>query len=237
MEIVSSEKLMKSMKMKGLEVDLWLSENGLPKSMKPMIMENVRKKLEGKRNDNMEILSVLPLEHLSYLKRCLCLGTLNKVPKLREIKGMDDLKGICELLKPMIFAKDTFILREGEPIDMIIFISLGIVRTYTTPNDGIRAHSLKKGNFYGEELVSWASRFPPSSDLPISKRIVRSLTKVECFALMADDLKNHVILKYFWWQFTKDMNLNHLNKFEMALLEELALASLGRAILRLKKRH
>lgn len=75
----TSEKQRRNMKMKGLEVELWLSENRLPNTMKTRIMENVHRKLEENKNVHVEILFVLPPDYLSYVKRCLCLATLRKV--------------------------------------------------------------------------------------------------------------------------------------------------------------
>ncbi|KAL6270114.1 hypothetical protein ACE6H2_027025 [Prunus campanulata] len=87
--------------------------------------------------------------------------------------------------------------------------SRGILLTYTT-NNGAGTSSggssttkcLAKGDFYGEELLTWASTFSPLSDLPISTRFVKSLTKVEAFALMANDLK--IIASKFWRHFSTD---------------------------------
>ncbi|BBH03743.1 hypothetical protein Prudu_014693 [Prunus dulcis] len=72
------EKLRREMKLKGLDVELWLSRNRLPNTMKTRIMENVRRKLEENENVHVEILFVLPPDYLSYVKRCLCLATLRK---------------------------------------------------------------------------------------------------------------------------------------------------------------
>ncbi|BBN69540.1 cyclic nucleotide gated channel 1, partial [Prunus dulcis] len=139
----TSEKLRRKTKMKGLEVELWLSENGLPKTMKARIMENVHRELGKNKNGHVEILTALPPEYLSYVKRCLCLATLRKashtyslVPKLKEIEGLDELKEICEHFKPVIYVKDSFIIREGWPLDMILLITQGNVLTYATSSGG-----------------------------------------------------------------------------------------------------
>ncbi|XP_020420362.1 cyclic nucleotide-gated ion channel 1 [Prunus persica] len=229
----TSEKQRRNMKMKGLEVELWLSENRLPNTMKTRIMENVHRKLEENKNVHVEILFVLPPDYLSYVKRCLCLATLRKVPKLKDIDGLEELKGICDHFKPVIYAKDSFIIREGEALDMILLVTQGTVRSYTTSNgvkkDPTTPKHIKQGDFYGEELISWASKFPPSTELPISDKNVRSITRVEAFALTAEDLKNHVLLRYFWWQFTKGIDLNNLTDSQMLQLKELAVINPQRA--------
>ncbi|CAL9030908.1 unnamed protein product [Prunus brigantina] len=238
----TSEKLRRRTKMKGLEVELWLSENGLPmKTMKARIMENVHRELEKNKNGHVEILSALPPDFLSYVKRCLCLATLRKVPKLREIEGLDELKEICEHFKPVIYAKDSFIIREGEPLDMILLITQGTVRTYTTSSGGKNHPSkpkcIKKDDFYGGELIKWASNFPPSTEVLISDKNVRAIARVEAFSLTAEDLRNHVILRYFWWQFTKSIDLKDLTDSQMQQLTELAVITVQRAFRRSRKRR
>ena len=51
---------------------------------------------------------------------------------------------------------------------------------------------IEKGEFYGEELLEWGFNGSPSpklSDFPISTKTVKTFTKVEAFALTANDLK------------------------------------------------
>ncbi|KAL6281001.1 hypothetical protein ACE6H2_017882 [Prunus campanulata] len=162
-----------------------------------------------------------------------------QVPKLKDIEGLEELKGICEHFKPVIYAKDSFIIREGEPLDMILLVTQGTVRSYTTSNGGKKDPTtpkhIKQGDFYGEELISWASKFPPSTELPISDKNVRSITRVEGFALTAEDLKNHVVLRYFWWQFTKGIDLNNLTDSQMLQLKELAVINSQRSFRSRKK--
>ncbi|BBH03741.1 cyclic nucleotide gated channel 1 [Prunus dulcis] len=232
------EKLRREMKLKGLDVELWLSRNRLPNTMKTRIMENVRRKLEENENVHVEILFVLPPDYLSYVKRCLCLATLRKVPKLKDITGLEELKGICEHFKPVIYAQDSFIIREGEPLDMILLVTQGTLRSYTTSNGGKKDPTtpkhIKQGDYYGEELISWASKFPPATELPISDKNVRSITRVEAFALTAEDLKNHVVLRY-WWHFSKGIDLNKLTDSRMEQLRELAVIHSQRAFRRRKR--
>ncbi|BFG32423.1 hypothetical protein CerSpe_186970 [Prunus speciosa] len=235
----TSEKLRRKMKMKGLEVELWLSEHGLPNTMKAGIMDNVHRVLEENKNGHVEILTALPPEYLSRVTRCLCLATLRKVPKLKEIKGLDELKEICEYFKPVIYPKDNFIIREGEPLEMILLVTQGIVRTYTTStgvkNKPSTPKSIKKGDFYGEELINWASKYPPPTELPISDKNVRSIARVEAFALTAEDLKNHVIPKYFRWQLSKGIDLKNLTDSQMLQLKQFAAKTIQTAFRHARK--
>lgn len=193
------------------EIDLWLHKNGLPKSLKMGIMDNVQQKLEENKDVHVEnILSILPLKHKRHIMRLLRLASLRKVSMLRH---MDEqvLKGICEYLKPVIYAEDSYIIREGEPLEKMIFITQGIAWTYATNIDGGRSSSsssigcLEKGDFYGEELLNWAFNFASFSELPISTRTVKSQRKLEAFAIRANDLQS--VVSKFWWHFS--MELQH----------------------------
>ncbi|XP_021830089.1 cyclic nucleotide-gated ion channel 1-like [Prunus avium] len=205
-------RIIQQLKMKDLEVQLWLSENDIPKNMKATIMQKVHKQLEQNKDVHVEnILSILPLEQKRFIKRHLCWPTMKKVPMLRV---MDDqvLKEIFDYLKPVSYTEDNHIIVEGEPLVKMLFITQGILLTYTTNNGAGKSSGgssttkcLGKGDFYGEELLTWASTFSPLSDLPISTRFVKSLTKVEAFALTANDLK--IIASKFQWHFKTDVGM------------------------------
>ncbi|KAI5314226.1 hypothetical protein L3X38_043402 [Prunus dulcis] len=205
-------RIIRQLKMKDLEVQFWLSENDIPKNMKATIMQKVHKQLEQNKDVRVEnILYILPLEQKRFIKRHLCWPTMKKVPMLRV---MDDqvLKEIFDNLKPVSYTEDKCIIGEGEPLVKMLIITRGILLTYTT-NNGARRSSggssttkcLAKGDFYGEELLTWASTFSPLSDLPISTTFVKSLTKVEAFALMANDLKT--IASKLWRHFRTDARM------------------------------
>lgn len=107
---------------------------------------------------------------------------------------MDDrlLDAVCERLKPSLYTGSSYILKEGEPVDEMLFILRGSLESITT--DGGRTgffnrSLLKEGDFCGEELLTWALDPKSSLNFPSSTRTVRSLNEVEAFALGADDLK------------------------------------------------
>lgn len=107
---------------------------------------------------------------------------------------MDDqlLDAICERLVSSLSTKDTYIVREGDPVNEMLFIIRGNLESSTT-NGGrsgfFNSITLRPGDFCGEELLTWALMPNPSVNLPSSTRTVRSLTEVEAFALRAEDLK------------------------------------------------
>lgn len=107
---------------------------------------------------------------------------------------MDDqlMDAMCDRLKPVLYTENSYIVREGDPVDEMLFVMRGKLLTVTT-NGGrtgfFNADYLRAGDFCGEELLTWALDPHTSSNLPISTRTVQALEEVEAFALMADDLK------------------------------------------------
>lgn len=102
------------------------------------------------------------------------------------------LDAICERLKPSLFTESTYIVREGDPVDEMLFIIRGRLESVTT--DGGRSgffnrSLLKEGDFCGEELLTWALDPKSGSNLPSSTRTVKAITEVEAFALVAEELK------------------------------------------------
>jgi cyclic nucleotide gated channel len=102
------------------------------------------------------------------------------------------LDAMCDRMKPVLYTEKSCIIREGDPVDEMIFIMRGKVKTMTT-NGGrtgfFNSLFLMPGDFCGEELLTWALDPNSSSNLPTSTRTVETISEVEAFALMADDLK------------------------------------------------
>lgn len=107
---------------------------------------------------------------------------------------MDDqlLDAICERLVSSLNTKDTYIVREGDPVNEMLFIIRGQLESSTT-NGGrsgfFNSITLRAGDFCGEELLTWALIPTSRLNLPSSTRTVKAITEVEAFALRAVDLK------------------------------------------------
>ncbi|KAK1574837.1 hypothetical protein Q3G72_000288 [Acer saccharum] len=102
------------------------------------------------------------------------------------------LKAICERLKPVLYPTQTCIVGEGDPIDEMFFIMSGKLLSTISRDINFSADPLYLDEFCGEELSMWAIDLQSSSDLqlPISTRTIKTHTEVEAFALMANDLKD-----------------------------------------------
>lgn len=102
------------------------------------------------------------------------------------------LDAICERLKPALCTVGTSLVREGDPVNEMLFIIRGHLDSYTT-NGGrtgfFNSCCIGPGDFCGEELLTWALDPRPSVILPSSTRTVKAISEVEAFALIAEDLK------------------------------------------------
>ncbi|KAG7981344.1 hypothetical protein I3843_05G229200 [Carya illinoinensis] len=132
-----------------------------------------------------------PLFTRRKIQRLLCLPLLQKVPLLKS-QDKYKLKLISrDYLKQVYYNENSYIVREGEPLDALLFITRGIVWTYTTSPDHRQTGCLETDDFYGVELLEWVFKSPSLSDpsnLPFSTRTLRCQTKVEAFALTAGNI-------------------------------------------------
>ncbi|XP_061998352.1 cyclic nucleotide-gated ion channel 1-like isoform X2 [Rosa rugosa] len=101
----------------------------------------------------------------------------------------------------------------GEPFDRMVFITEGLMWTYTTATESshygkatkpatspsMDTNFLKKGDSYGHALLQFASS--SLAALPTSNENVRCHTRVVAFVLMAKDLKNIVTKCEHLWPF------------------------------------
>ncbi|GAB2222814.1 hypothetical protein Droror1_Dr00016942 [Drosera rotundifolia] len=166
------------------------------RQLTPQLQERVRQFVQynwlATRGVNEEsILRSLPLDLRRQVQRHLCLSLVRRVPFFAQ---MDEplLDAICERLIATLSTKGTYIVREGDPVDEMLFIIRGQLESSTT--DGGRSGffnsiTLRPGDFCGEELLTWALMPNATLNLPISTRTVKALTEVEAFALGAEDLR------------------------------------------------
>ncbi|XWS37956.1 hypothetical protein CRYUN_Cryun19dG0089600 [Craigia yunnanensis] len=183
---------LEEMRVKRRDAEQWMSHRLLPENLRERIRRYEQYKWQETRGvDEENLLCNLPKDLRRDIKRHLCLALLMRVPMFEK---MDEqlLDAMCDRLKPVLYTEESYIVREGDPVDEMLFIMRGKLLTITT-NGGrtgfFNSEYLGAGDFCGEELLTWALDPHSSSNLPISTRTVRALTEVEAFALMADDLK------------------------------------------------
>ncbi|GMI92121.1 cyclic nucleotide-gated channel 15 [Hibiscus trionum] len=179
-------------RIKRTDTEQWMRHRQLP----PELRHSVRKYDQYKwlatgGVDEEALLKGLPLDLRRDIKRHLCLDLVRRVPLFDQ---MDErmLDAICERLKPSLCTEGTILVREGDPVNEMLFIIRGHLDSYTTNGgrtDFFNSCKIGPGDFCGEELLTWALDPRPSVILPCSTRTVKAISEVEAFALRAEDLK------------------------------------------------
>ncbi|XP_051129344.1 probable cyclic nucleotide-gated ion channel 16 [Andrographis paniculata] len=179
-------------RIKRKDTEEWMRHRQLPDNLQDRVRRFVQynwQSTRGVKED--ELLQALPLDLRRLIQKHLCLDLVRRVPFFSK---MDDqlLDAICGRLVSSLHTKCTYIVREGDPVNEMLFIIRGQLESSTT--DGGRSGffnsiTLKPGDFCGEELLTWALMIGPNLNRPASTRTVKCITEVEGFALRADDLK------------------------------------------------
>ncbi|KAG5073342.1 hypothetical protein JHK86_008553 [Glycine max] len=160
------------MRVKRHDIELWMSHRMLPEFLKERIRRNEQYKWQENRGvDEETLIRNLPRNLRRDLKRHFCLDLVKRT---------------------VLYAENSFIVREGDPVEEMLFIMSRKVSSVTT-NGGrtgfFNSLFLMAGDFCGEEILIWASDPSSSSKLPISTRTGQTISEVEAFALMSEDLK------------------------------------------------
>ncbi|KAL8255613.1 hypothetical protein R6Q59_030680 [Mikania micrantha] len=174
------------------DTEQWMHHRQLPPELRQSVRRYDQYKWVATRGvDEESLLKGLPLDLRRDIKRHLCYDLVRRVPLFDQ---MDQrmLDAICERLKPALCTQGTCLVREGDPVNEMLFIVRGILDSNTT-NGGrtgfFNSCRIGPGDFCGEELLTWALDPRPSVILPSSTRTVKAISEVEAFALIADDLK------------------------------------------------
>ncbi|XP_065865266.1 protein CNGC15b isoform X2 [Euphorbia lathyris] len=179
-------------RIKRTDTEQWMHHRQLPPELRQSVRKYDQYKWVATRGVNEErLLKGLPLDLRRDIKRHLCLDLVRRVPLFDQ---MDErmLDAICERLKPALSTAGTYLVREGDLVNEMLFIIRGHLDSYTT-NGGrtgfFNSCRIGPGDFCGEELLTWALDPRPSVILPSSTRTVKAISEVEAFALRAEDLK------------------------------------------------
>ncbi|XP_047330051.1 probable cyclic nucleotide-gated ion channel 5 [Impatiens glandulifera] len=183
---------LEEMRVKRRDSEQWMHHRMLPQDLRERVRRYDQYKwLETRGVDEESLVQTLPKDLRRDIKRHLCLALVKRVPLFED---MDErlLDAICERLKPCLYTENTYLVREGDPVDEMLFIIRGRLESVTT--DGGRSgffnrSFLKEGDFCGDELLTWALDPKSGSNLPSSTRTVKALKEVEAFALVAEELK------------------------------------------------
>ncbi|XP_035816016.1 cyclic nucleotide-gated ion channel 1 isoform X5 [Zea mays] len=180
------------MRVKSRDTDQWMSYRHLPENLKERIRRYEQYRWQETSGvDEEQLLMNLPKDLRRDIKRHLCLKLLMRVPLF---ENMDEqlLDAMCDCLKPILYTEGSCVIREGDPVNEMLFVMRGNLMSMTT-NGGrtgfFNSDVLKAGDFCGEELLTWALDPTSTSSLPSSTRTVKTMSEVEAFALRAEDLR------------------------------------------------
>ncbi|PQM43198.1 protein CNGC15b [Prunus yedoensis var. nudiflora] len=209
-------------RIKRTDTEQWMRHRQLPPELRLSVRKYDQYKWLATRGvDEEALLKDLPMDLRRDIKRHLCLDLVRRITLILLLMfltcgkvclllnwcivfvtkwtgslfdQMDErmLDAICERLKPALCTEGTYLVREGDPVNEMLFIIRGHLDSYTT-NGGrtgfFNSCHIGPGDFCGEELLTWALDPRPGVILPSSTRTVKSISEVEAFALVAEDLK------------------------------------------------
>ncbi|OEL21541.1 putative cyclic nucleotide-gated ion channel 14, partial [Dichanthelium oligosanthes] len=174
------------------EMEDWMTDHEIPDDLRSRISRFLEYKwiaTQGVEEDL--ILRQLPDDLRRDIKQHLCLDLVHRVPLF---SAMDHqlLDALCERMTYFLRTEGTYIIHEGDPVKVMLFIVRGKLESCTTDGgrmDFFNSVILNPGDFCGEELLTWAL-LPSSGDsYPSSTRTIKTVTEFEAFSLKADDLK------------------------------------------------
>ncbi|CAH1439553.1 unnamed protein product [Lactuca virosa] len=107
------------------------------------------------------------------INRHICVDLLKRVPLFKNMNErlLDD---ICQRLKPRLYTHNSYLIREGDPVNEMLFIIRGCLDSETT--DGLfNSGFLKEGDFCGAELLIWAVDPESGANHPSSTRTLKAM--------------------------------------------------------------
>ncbi|KAJ6766573.1 CYCLIC NUCLEOTIDE-GATED ION CHANNEL 15-RELATED-RELATED [Salix purpurea] len=193
----------RKMQLRCRDMEWWMRRRQLPSCLRQRVRHFEQQRWETMGGeDEMELIKDLPEGLRRDVKRYLCLDLIKKVPLFHNLDDLI-LDNICDRVKPIVFSKDEKIIREGDPVQRMVFIVHGRIRSSQSLSKGMVATSvLEPGGFLGDELLSWCLRRPFIDRLPASAATFFCIESTEAFGLDAYHLQ--YITDHFRYKFTSE---------------------------------
>ncbi|KAJ9540724.1 hypothetical protein OSB04_027230 [Centaurea solstitialis] len=191
------------MQVKLRDIECWMKRRQLPSGLRKRVrhFENQRwSVMQGE--DDMDMVKDLPEGLRRDIKRYLCLDMIKKAPLF---ESMDDvvLDNICDRVTFLVYSKGEKIIREGDPVQRMVFVVHGRVkRTQWLSRGMVATSTLESGSFFGDELLSWCLRIPFIDRYPAATATFTCVKATEAFALDADHLR--YITSHFRYTFVNE---------------------------------
>ncbi|WOH13467.1 hypothetical protein DCAR_0832977 [Daucus carota subsp. sativus] len=192
----------RQMQLRYRDIKWWMERRQLPLELRERVRlyELERWKSIGGQ-DEMQLMKNMPDGLRRDIKRYLCLDLVRKVPLF---DNLDDLilDHICDRVIPMIYSKDEKILKEGEPVQRMVFIVKGyVLRRQNITKGMVTTTLIEPGGFIGDELISWCLRMPFVDRFPPSSATFTCLDPIEAYGLDSDQLQ--YITNHFRYTFLR----------------------------------
>ncbi|KAG2535102.1 cyclic nucleotide-gated ion channel 2-like [Panicum virgatum] len=201
----------RKMQLRFRDMEWWMRRRQLPSRLRQRVRKFERERWAAVTGDEeMEMIKDLPEGLRRDIKRYLCLELVKQVPLFH---GMDDLilDNICDRLRPLVFSSGEKVIREGDPVQRMVFILEGKLRSTQPLTKGVVATCmLGAGNFLGDELLSWCLRRPFVDRLPASSATFECVEAAQAFCLDAPDLR--FITEHFRYKFANE-KLKHTARY------------------------
>ncbi|KAK1643908.1 hypothetical protein QYE76_061713 [Lolium multiflorum] len=193
----------RKMQLRFRDMEWWMRRRQLPSRLRQRVRKYERERWAAMTGDEeMEMIKDLPEGLRRDIKRYLCLELVKQVPLFH---GMDELilDNICDRLRPLVFCGGEKVIREGDPVQRMVFILQGKLRSSQPLTKGVVATCvLGAGSFLGDELLSWCLRRPFLDRLPASSATFECVEATQAFCLDAPDLR--YITEHFRYKFAND---------------------------------
>ncbi|XP_020582179.1 cyclic nucleotide-gated ion channel 2-like [Phalaenopsis equestris] len=224
----------RKMQLRCRDMEWWMRRRQLPSRLRQRVRQYERQRWAAMRGeDEMDIIQDLPEGLRRDIKRHLCLELIKKVPLFHNLDDLI-LDNICDRVKHLVFSKDEKVIREGDPVQRMIFIVHGRLQSIQCLSKGMVATSmLGPGNFVGDELLSWCIRRPFIDRLPPSSATFECAEPTEAFSLEAHHLK--YITEHFRYRFANE-RLNRTARYYSSNWRTWAAVNIQLAWRRYKKR-
>ncbi|RAL47135.1 hypothetical protein DM860_014029 [Cuscuta australis] len=194
----------RKMQLRCRDMEWWMKRRQLPSKLRQRVrhFERQRWSATGGGEDEMELIKDLPEGLRRDIKRFLCLDLIKKVPFFHNLDDLI-LDNICDRIKPLVFSKDEKIIREGDPVQRMVFIVRGRAKSSQNLSKGVMGTSiLEPGGFLGDELLSWCLRRPFIDRLPASSATFTCIDPIEAFGLDANHIR--FITDHFRYNFANE---------------------------------
>ncbi|XP_073003290.1 cyclic nucleotide-gated ion channel 2 [Typha latifolia] len=193
----------RKMQLRCRDMEWWMKRRQLPSRLRQRVRQYERQRWAAMRGeDEMEIIKDLPEGLRRDIRRHLCLDLIKQVPLFQHLDDLI-LDNICDRVKHLVYSKDEKVIREGDPVQKMVFIVRGHLQSSQCLSKGLVATCmLGPGNFLGDELLSWCLRRPFIDRLPASSATFVCVEPTEAFGLDSHHLR--YITEHFRYKFANE---------------------------------